>query len=53
MKKFLIVIALGSITLVSNAQIDSAQILIDSLEARLQYQHGEIKLGNSIGSTQE
>lgn len=32
------------------AQIDSAQLVIDSLEARFEYQHGEIKFNNGIGT---
>jgi len=50
MKNLLFVMAFVSITSVSTAQIDSTQLLIDSLEARLQYQHGEVQLGNSIGT---
>lgn len=42
--------AFGLITLGSNAQIDSAQMLIDSIEAGLQYQEGQIALANAIGT---
>jgi uncharacterized membrane-anchored protein len=50
MKKFLVAIAFGLIAFVSNAQVDSAQLFLDSLEARFQYQQGEIQLADSIGT---
>lgn len=40
----------GFIAPLSHAQIDSAQLFIDSLEARLQYQHGDIMLPNEVGT---
>ena len=42
--------AFGLITSVSVAQIDSAQVLIDSIEAGLQYKQGQIELANAIGT---
>lgn len=42
--------AFGLITFVSNAQIDSAQMLIDSIEAGLRYDQGQIELANAIGT---
>ena len=51
MKKILLSLALITVTWLTNAQeIDSAQLMIDSLEARLNYQHGEIKFDNGIGT---
>ena len=49
MKNLIFGVAFGLITIVSNAQIDSAQMLIDSIEAGLEYKHGEIPLPNAIG----
>ena len=49
MKKLFLLMAFGSLTFVSRAQIDSTQLLIDSLEARFSYQQGEVSL-QSIGT---
>ena len=50
MKQLIISIAFALFSFVSHAQIDSAQAFIDSLESSLNYQHGEIQLGGSIGT---
>lgn len=49
MKNLMFLIALVSSGFVSHGQIDSVQLFVDSLEASLQYQHGEVKLENEIG----
>jgi len=50
MKKLIVSIALLLSVLTAFGQIDSAQMLTDSLEASLQYAHGEIKFQNGIGT---
>jgi uncharacterized membrane-anchored protein len=50
MKKNIVFIFLIPCWISSFAQIDSAQVLIDSLEASLHYQQGEIKLKNDLGT---
>jgi uncharacterized membrane-anchored protein len=50
MKKIIVSIALLLSVLTAFGQIDSAQMLTDSLEASLQYAHGEIKFQNGIGT---
>ena len=50
MKKPVLVMAFALITFLSNAQIDSAQLLIDNIEAGLTYEQGQIQLANSIGT---
>lgn len=50
MKRLLLLMAIGPLSLVCSAQIDSAQLFIDKLEASFQYQTGEIKLSDSIGT---
>lgn len=54
MKKSALAAAFMLLFQLSHAQsaVDSAQMLIDSLEASLQYQQGEIKLDNGIGTLQ-
>lgn len=42
--------AIGLSAMTSYAQTDSAQVLIDSLEGRLQYQQGQISLGEAVGT---
>ena len=42
--------AFALIAILSNAQIDSAQMLIDNIEAGLKYEEGQIQLANSIGT---
>jgi uncharacterized membrane-anchored protein len=50
MKKILFVLLLLSVVRAGVAQeIDSVQIFLDSAEASLQYQHGEITLDNGVG----
>jgi uncharacterized membrane-anchored protein len=48
MKKILLAAVVLVCSTQSFAQVDSIQMMIDSVEARLDYQHGEIKL-NEIG----
>jgi uncharacterized membrane-anchored protein len=50
MKKLLLLMGFGLLTHVCSAQVDSAQLFIDKLEASFQYQTGEIKLSDSIGT---
>ena len=50
MKKTILVMAFALIAILSNAQIDSAQMLIDNIEAGLKYEEGQIQLANSIGT---
>jgi uncharacterized membrane-anchored protein len=51
MKKITLLIAILAIMQVGNAQsVDSVKLLLDTLEARLNYQYGEIKLENGIGT---
>ncbi|MBA4055929.1 MAG: DUF2167 domain-containing protein [Marivirga sp.] len=49
MKKIILLITSISCWVSSFAQIDSVQVLIDSIEASLQYQQGEIHLKNGLG----
>lgn len=49
MKRFIVLISVLTISFSSFAQIDSVQVIIDSLEASLQYQQGEIQLKNGLG----
>jgi uncharacterized membrane-anchored protein len=50
MKKIFFVLLLLSVVRAAVAQeIDSVQIFLDSAEASLQYQHGEITLDNGVG----
>jgi uncharacterized membrane-anchored protein len=49
MKKVLLFVTLLT-CVTAQAQIDSAQLVIDSLEAKFRYQHGEIKFDNGIGT---
>ena len=46
MKKPILVMAFALIAILSNAQIDSAQMLIDNIEAGLKYEEGQIQLAN-------
>lgn len=50
MKKLLLIVVLVPLAIISRAQIDSAKLFIDSLEASFHYQQGEIELRNSIGT---
>ena len=50
MKTLLLIAALAPMSLLASAQIDSAQLFIDSLEASFDYQQGQIELRNSIGT---
>jgi uncharacterized membrane-anchored protein len=54
MKKSAFAVAFMLLFQLSHAQsmVDSAQLLIDSLEASLHYQQGEIKLDNGVGTLQ-
>lgn len=50
MKRMILIMAMVPCVLSAFAQIDSTKIFIDSLEARFQYQTGEIKFENGIGT---
>jgi uncharacterized membrane-anchored protein len=50
MKTLLLILVLAPLSFISNAQIDSAQLFIDSLEARFEYRQGQIELSDSIGT---
>src|SRR5690348_9751571 len=50
MKKVIVSVALLFSFVNAYAQVDSAQLLIDSLESSLKYQQGEIKLKQGIGT---
>jgi len=50
MRNLIFALAFGLCGFVSHAQIDSAQIFVDSLESSFDYQQGEIQLGSSVGT---